>query len=106
VGSLPDERIVILFRFRRHEDRSYWLVLTRPDVDLCLEDPGYDVSLEVEGTVAALAQVCLGRIDLPRAMKCGDVEVRGAPRYRSALSSWLGVTHFAATNAAPAPIHA
>ena len=105
VGNLPDERVVILFRFRRHEDRSYWLVLTRPDVDLCMEDPGYDVSLEVEGTVAALAQVCLGRIDLPRAMKCGDVEVRGAPRYRTALSSWLGVTHFA-TNATHAPIHA
>jgi DNA-binding HxlR family transcriptional regulator len=104
VDRLPDERIVILFRFRQHEDRSYWLVLTRPDVDLCMEDPGYDVNLEVEGMVAALARVCLGRIDLPRAMKCGDVEVRGAPRYRTALSSWLGVTHFAA-NAAHAPIH-
>ena len=106
VGNLPDERIVILFRFRQHADRSYWLVLTRPDVDLCMEDPGYDVNLEVDGTVAALAQVCLGRIDLPRAMKCGDIEVRGAPRYRTALSSWLGVTHFAATKATPAPIHA
>jgi hypothetical protein len=27
VDRLPDERIVILFRFRQHEDRSYWLVL-------------------------------------------------------------------------------
>jgi len=104
VDRLPDERIVILFHFRQHEDRSYWLVLTRPHVDLCMEDPGYDVNLEVEGTVAALARVCLGRIDLPRAMKCGDVDVRGAPRYRVALSSWLGVTHFAA-GAAHAPVH-
>jgi DNA-binding HxlR family transcriptional regulator len=106
VNSLPEERIVILFRFRRHEDRSYWLVLMRPDVDLCMEDPGYEVSLEVEGTVAALAHVCLGRIDVPHAVKSGDVEVRGAPRYRSALSSWLGVTHFAAGNAGHVPIHA
>jgi DNA-binding HxlR family transcriptional regulator len=96
VGNLPDERIVILFRFRQHEDRSYWLVLTRPDVDLCMEDPGYEVNLEIEAMVAALARVCLGRIDLPQAVKCGDVEVYGAPRYRTALSSWLGVTHFAA----------
>jgi hypothetical protein len=35
-------------------------------------------------------------------MKCGDVEVRGAPRYRTGLSNWLGVTHFAATGAAHA----
>jgi DNA-binding HxlR family transcriptional regulator len=104
VGNLPDERIVILFRFRQYEDRSYWLVLTRPDVDLCIEDPGYEVNLQIEGMVAALARVCLGRIDLPHAVKCGDVEVRGAPRYRTALSSWLGVTHYAA--AAHDPTHA
>ena len=99
VGNLPGERIVILFRFRQYEDRSYWLVLTRPDVDLCMEDPGYEVQLEIEGMVAALARVCLGRVDLPQAVKCGDVGVFGAPRYKTALSSWLGVTHFAAARA-------
>jgi DNA-binding HxlR family transcriptional regulator len=103
VANLPDERVVILFRFRRHEDRSYWLVLTRPDVDLCMEDPGYEVNLEIEGLVAALARICLGRIDLPYAIKCGDVAVHGAPRYRTAVSSWLGVTHFAAAGHGPTP---
>jgi hypothetical protein len=28
-------------------------------------------------------------------MRSGEVEVRGAPRYRNALPSWLGVTRFA-----------
>jgi DNA-binding HxlR family transcriptional regulator len=102
VDALPDERIVIAFRFRKHEDRLYWLVLRRPEVDLCLEDPGYDVSLEVDGTVAALARVCLGHTDLPHAVKSGDIDVRGAPRYRSALSNWLGVTRFAALAASAA----
>jgi DNA-binding HxlR family transcriptional regulator len=99
VDALPDERIVITFRFRKHEDRHYWLVLRRPEVDLCLDDPGYDVSLEVEGTVAALARVCLGHATLLHALKAGEIEVRGAPRHRSALSNWLGVTHFAALGA-------
>jgi DNA-binding HxlR family transcriptional regulator len=94
--ALPDERVVVVFRFRRFTDRLYWLVLQRPEVDLCLYDPGYEVSLEVEGTVAALARVCLGQTDLPCALKSAEIEVRGAPRYRHALSSWLGVTHFAA----------
>ena len=65
-----------------------------PEVDLCVRDPGYEVSLDIEGTVAALARVCLGQIDLPQALKAGEIEVRGAPRYRRALSSWLGVSHF------------
>ena len=106
VDALPDERVVIAFRFHRHADRLYWLVLQRPDVDLCLNDPGYDVNLEIEGTVAALARVCLGHLSLIQAMRDGDIEVRGAPRHRSALAGWLGVTRFAglskrATDVAP-----
>lgn len=93
--ALPDERIVVVFRFRRHADRFYWLVLQRPEVDLCRDDPGYEVNLEVEGTVVSLAHVCLGHLGLLQAMRHGDVEVRGAPRYRNALPSWLGVTRFA-----------
>ena len=102
VDALPDERVVLMFRFRRHKDRLYWLVLQRPEVDLCIQDPGYEVSLDIEGTVAAFARVCLGKVDLPHAMKAGEVEVRGAPRYRRALSSWLGVTHFARLGHTPA----
>lgn len=96
VDVLPEERVVVAFRFRQHADRYYWLVLQRPEVDLCIKDPGYEVSLEVDGTVAAFAHVCLGHMGLLQAMRDGDVEVRGAPRYRNALPSWLGVTRFAA----------
>jgi len=95
VEALPEERVVVAFEFRRHADRYYWLVLQRPEVDLCIKDPGYEVSLEVEGTVAAIAHVCLGHVGLLQAMRNGDVDVRGTPRYRNALPSWLGVTRFA-----------
>lgn len=102
VDALPEERVVVVFRFRGHADRYFWLVLQRPEVDLCLHDPGYEVSLEVEGTVQALARVCLGHAGLLQVMREGAVDVCGAPRYRSALPSWLGVTRFAslAKNAA------
>ena len=103
VDALPEERVVILFRFRRYQDRFYWLVFQRPEVDLCVDDPGYEVSLEVVGTVEALARVCLGHLDFLQVLKRGDIEVHGAPRWRGALASWLGVTHFAALGRKPAP---
>jgi DNA-binding HxlR family transcriptional regulator len=96
IDALPDERIVLLFRFRGHRDRLFWLVLQRPDVDLCLFDPGYEVNLEIEAVVHALARVCLGHISLLEAMRDGQVEVHGPPHYRNALPNWLGVTRFAA----------
>jgi len=95
VDALPDGRVVLLFRFHRHQDRTFWLVLQRPDVDLCLFDPGYDVSLEIDAEVEALARVCLGHWGLLEAMRAGAVEVHGAPHLRNALPSWLGVTRFA-----------
>jgi len=95
VDALPIERIVITFTFRGHAHRLYWLVLERPEVDLCLSDPGYDVDLEVDGTVAALARVCLGHVLLVHSMRDGVVTVRGAPRHRNALPGWPGVTRFA-----------
>jgi hypothetical protein len=101
VDALPDERIVLLFRFRSHPDRLFWLVLQRTEVDLCLFDPGYEVSLSIDADVEALARVCLGHVDLLQVMRDGGVEVHGAPRYRSALASWLGVTRFASLAKAP-----
>ena len=95
IDALPDERVVLLFRFRRYADRLFWLVLQRPEVDLCLFDPGFEVNLEIEAEVKALARVCLGHVGLLEAMRAGDVEVHGAPRHRNALPSWLGVTRFA-----------
>lgn len=94
--ALPNERVVLLFRFRGFRDRLFWLVLERPEVDLCLFDPGYEVNLEIEATVEALARVCLGHLALLQAMREGRVEVFGAPHYRNALPDWLGVTRFAA----------
>jgi DNA-binding HxlR family transcriptional regulator len=95
VDALPEERVVVLFRFRRLASRQFWLVLRRPEVDLCLFDPGYDVDVAVDAEMEAMARVCLGHVDLPRAIKAGQVELRGAPRLCRALCGWLGVTRFA-----------
>jgi DNA-binding HxlR family transcriptional regulator len=97
VDALPDERVVLLFRFRRYKDRLFWLVLDRPEVDLCLFDPGYEVNLEIEGDVESLARVCLGHVELLQLMRSGAVEVHGAPHLRKGLPNWLGVTHFASS---------
>ena len=97
VDTLPNERVVLLFQFRRHRGQFFWLVLQRPEVDLCLFDPGFEVNLEIEAEVEALARVYLGHANLRQLMRSGEVVVHGAPRYRNALAGWLGVTHFAHT---------
>ena len=98
VDALPEGRVVVLVTFRRHQTRRYWLVLNRPDVDLCLFDPGFAVDVELRAEVEALARVCLGHLPLAPAARAGRVEISGAPRHRRGLFGWLGVTRFAAAD--------
>lgn len=99
VDELPEDRIVIHFSFRRDVKHRYWLVLKRPDVDLCLIDPGFEVNLELRAELEALARVCLGHVPLVQAVKAGRIEVSGASHHRRELYRWLGVTRFAAAAA-------
>ena len=100
VDALPVERVTLAFRFRRHANRQFWLVLQRPEVDLCLFDPGFEVDVTVDSEVEALARVCLGHLGLLQAVKAGQIELSGRSQYRRALSGWLGVTRFAAMSRA------
>jgi DNA-binding HxlR family transcriptional regulator len=100
VDALPAERLVVSFRFRGYHDRQFWLVLDRPNVDLCLIDPGFDVDVTVVADVQALAQVCLGHFSLVQAVKSGSIELGGSSRRRRSVYEWLGVTRFVALSRA------
>jgi hypothetical protein len=95
VENLPPQRLVVHFRFRRLPAHTYWLVLERPQVDLCFTDPGFGVDLFVEAEVKALTQIYLGHLTVAAALRSGDVTLAGAPVYRRAFASWIGVSPYA-----------
>jgi DNA-binding HxlR family transcriptional regulator len=95
VDALPEQRVVVHVSFRRDQKHRYWLVLQRPEVDLCLIDPGFDVDVELRAETEALARVCLGHLPMTQAVKSGRIEVNGAPRHRRGICTWLGTTRFA-----------
>jgi hypothetical protein len=89
----------VLFRYRQKPKRRYWLVLKRPEIDLCLFDPGFGTDLEVLADIRALAEICLGQLSVRDATIHGALALSG-PRYLCKdFSSWLGTTHFAAAAA-------
>jgi DNA-binding HxlR family transcriptional regulator len=95
VENLPPERVVVHFRFRRVPAHAYWLVLERPQVDLCFTDPGFGVNLSVDADVKALTQIYLGHLTVTSALRRGEVTLTGAPEYRRAFASWIGVSPYA-----------
>jgi DNA-binding HxlR family transcriptional regulator len=103
VENLPEPRVVTRFDFHAQGARSFWLdgeqsfwlILERPVVDLCLSDPGFEVDLTVNADVTELTRVYLGHISLMQAIREGSVEVLGGRELRSGFRKWLGVSPFA-----------
>jgi len=95
IVNLPEQRVVVFFRFRQDPKSRFWLVLARPEVDLCVVDPGFDIDVEVLADVNSLAQICLGHLSVSDAVSRGGMALSGSRQYCRALSSWLGVSRFA-----------
>jgi DNA-binding HxlR family transcriptional regulator len=100
LDRLPERRVVVRFDFRGVPRASrcpttWWLILQRPEVDLCLKDPGFEEDLAVNADVAALTRVWMGDVRLADAMRQGLISLDGLPMYRRAFPTWLALSSFA-----------
>jgi hypothetical protein len=101
VERLPESRVVVLFTFsgvarKRRAPHSYWLMLERPEVELCLTDPGHEVDLYVEADLRAFTLVWLGDESLARAVRERAIKLSGSRKLIQAFPQWLLLSRFAA----------
>ena len=79
-------------------------MLHRPEVDLCLADPGFEVDLDVTTDVPTFTQVYLGYIRMVDAVREGSVTVAGRSELRRAFGGWIRVSQFATRAGTTAPV--
>src|SRR5262245_40080484 len=77
------ERNFIRFEFRGLprgcRGRGYWrYVIQRPEIDVCLKDPGFDVDAVVRADLAAFTKLSLGYIGLQDAVRKCEVSFNGS----------------------------
>jgi DNA-binding HxlR family transcriptional regulator len=97
---IPATRRVVRFDFsglpsHQRRNRVFWLIVERPDVDLCVQDPGADVDLYVQADLQAFARVWLGDLALPTALRSGLIKLTGHRQLMREFPSWLLLSHFA-----------
>ena len=97
---LPQRRVVACFRFggvpRTHRGpRTFWLLLERSGVEMCVADPGFDVDIEVEADLATMAAVWLGDTPLATALASRALCIRGPRALVNAFPTWLMLSKFA-----------
>jgi len=95
---VPPGRTVISFRFPDlpAKRRSWWLVMTPEEIDVCDFDPGYEVAGGVTGRLRDLVLVWRGDLEWPRALRSGNVTLHGTAAVRRQIPVWFSPSRFAA----------
>ncbi len=100
VDRLPAQRTVVQFDFRGLPPRYrrahvFWLIAARPEVDLCLKDPGTEVDLYVSMDLGSFARVWMGDLPFSAALGSGAIELTGRRDLARSFPSWLLLSSFA-----------
>jgi DNA-binding HxlR family transcriptional regulator len=85
--ELPEDRLVFVFDVR--DDRRYWLLLQRPEPEICFKPPGYDEDLVLRTTSEWLTKWYAGRVSLGDALHSGLMELT-APRHLERMLAAMG----------------
>ena len=78
------------FDFHGAETISFWLILKKEDVTLCLTDPGFEINMLVTADLETFFKLWGGRISYQEALHDDDVSVEGAPSLIRAFPHWFG----------------
>jgi DNA-binding HxlR family transcriptional regulator len=100
LDKLPDRQLVVHIRFhgiprKGRYGPDFWLVVEKPRVELCVDDPGLDVDVAVEADLESFAHAWLGDVAFDEMVRKGKIKVNGAPSLAKAFPSWLLFSHFA-----------
>jgi DNA-binding HxlR family transcriptional regulator len=109
--ALPPERVVVRFDFHGVAaalrcPRTWWLVLERREVDLCLKDPGFPVDIVVSADLRALTRVWMGDVRLTETVRAGLIRLDGPPSLVRAFPTWLRLSVFAGVERVAATVAA
>jgi hypothetical protein len=70
-------------------------VITPDNADVCDEDPGHPVTLEVRVDLRTMTRIWRGDVSWPDAIRTASMTVTGPQHLRRALPSWLKLSGFA-----------
>jgi DNA-binding HxlR family transcriptional regulator len=100
---LPKGRSVVEFGFDDVPtgQRTWWLVLTPEEADVCDTDPGFPVALTVRTSLRRLIEVWRGDVSWSSAVRSGSLDVQGPAELRRAMPRWFTWSPFASV---PRPV--
>lgn len=99
---LPAGRVVVRFHYpdAPRGAREWWLICERGQTDLCLEDPGHEVDVEIVAPLRVMTSVWTCQLPFHVAERRGEVKVFGNSDLRRRLPQWLRASYLSQLGAA------
>jgi len=90
-SQFPTRRIVVQFEYPDAPigAKDWWLVSENGEIDLCLNDHGYDVDILIRCSLKSITQVWICEQNFNDAVKAGDIKIFGDPALINQLQGWL-----------------
>jgi DNA-binding HxlR family transcriptional regulator len=92
---LPEERVVVRVNFSNAPKQRFWLLVQRPEPEVCRKPPGFDEDLVVTSDTEWLAKWHMGQLSLGQAMHARVITLEGPRRLIREFGKWGGMTPFA-----------
>lgn len=93
--NLPARRTVLHVEFTDLKRfRLWWLVVQGGEVDVCLDDPGYEVDLTIRCELLILTQVFMGDLPIAHAQASDRLELAGDSQLIKSMPRWFGLMPF------------
>lgn len=87
----PTHKVVVQFEYSDAPNgaKQWWLVSENGEVDLCMNDHGYDVDLIIKSSLKAMTKVWICEQKFNDAVKAREITVMGDKELASRLEKWL-----------------
>lgn len=95
--AMPAGRTTIYFAYGDVPSRlrQWWLVIENREVDLCLDDPGYEIDLSVTADLRTMTEVWVGDMRLDQALASRRLKLAGSTRLARTMKDWFKLSSFA-----------
>jgi DNA-binding HxlR family transcriptional regulator len=95
VDRLPDRTVVVRFDMRDRPEDRYWMLLRKPQPELCTKGTGYVEDIVANTDSACLIDIHLKRTTYQAALRDERICLHGAPRLTRAFLSWIRPSPYA-----------
>jgi DNA-binding HxlR family transcriptional regulator len=94
--ALADGETVLCFIFEElTQFKSWWIVVSDNDVDLCTKNPGKDVDLYISSTVRSMVEIWEGDLEIHSALRKQLIKTNGNRQLARTLPEWFGICLYA-----------